>query len=89
VEEEIYQVKNKSGQDPLNYPVKLNNQLAALQHIIETGDGRPTAQSYQVFGELVTRLEELNRRLEGILTTDLGSLDALLVNAKLEPIQRN
>ncbi|MGH9802676.1 MAG: glycosyl hydrolase, partial [Blastocatellia bacterium] len=31
VEEEIYQVRNRSGQDPLNFPIKLNNQIAALR----------------------------------------------------------
>jgi len=31
VEVEVYQVKNQSGQDPLNYPIKLNNKIAALR----------------------------------------------------------
>jgi hypothetical protein len=30
VEEELYQTKNQSSQDPLNYPIRLNNKLAAL-----------------------------------------------------------
>ena len=30
VEAEIYQVRNQSNQDPLNFPIKLNNKLAAL-----------------------------------------------------------
>src|SRR5947209_1669413 len=52
VEEDIYQVRNRSNQDPLNFPIKLNNQLAALQRIIAPGDGRPTEQSNTVFREL-------------------------------------
>jgi len=30
VEEDLYQVRNRSNQDPLNFPIKLNNQIAAL-----------------------------------------------------------
>ena len=30
VEEALYQTKNQSNQDPLNYPIRLNNKLAAL-----------------------------------------------------------
>ena len=30
IEEALYQTKNRSGQDPLNFPVRLNNKLAAL-----------------------------------------------------------
>ena len=30
IEEDVYQVRNRSGQDPLNFPIKLNNKIAAL-----------------------------------------------------------
>jgi hypothetical protein len=42
VEEEIYQVRNRSNQDPLNFPITLNNRLAALRRSVETGDASPT-----------------------------------------------
>jgi hypothetical protein len=29
VEGELYQVKNRSNQDPLNHPIKLNNKIAS------------------------------------------------------------
>ena len=45
VEGEIYQYRNRSNQDPLNYPIRLNNKLAALQGNVESGDARPTDQS--------------------------------------------
>ena len=38
VEGEIYQYRNRSSQDPLNYPIRLNNKLAALQGLVESGD---------------------------------------------------
>jgi hypothetical protein len=45
VEEEIYQMRNQSNQDPLNFPIKLNNRIAALRRSVETGDARPTNAS--------------------------------------------
>src|SRR5205085_2826645 len=86
VEEDIYQVRNRSNQDPLNFPIKLNNQLAALQRVIETGDGRPTEQSYVVFRELSARLDAVRQRLDEALTTDLAQFNKLLADARLDPV---
>ena len=86
VEEEIYQVRNRSGQDPLNFPIKLNNQIAALRRSIETGDGKPTAGSYVVFKELSERLDVQLRRLTEIVKTDLPRLNQLLGENKLEAV---
>ena len=44
IEEAIYQVKNQSPKDPLNFPIRLNNRIAALQRVIEEADARPTQQ---------------------------------------------
>ncbi len=57
VEEDLYQVKNQSAQDPLNFPIKLNNRLASLRRSLENGDARPTDGAYQVFKELSAELE--------------------------------
>ncbi len=62
VEDSIYQTRNRSGQDPLNYPIRLNNKIAALMGVVGGSDNRPTAQSYQVFNELSAQLDrELGR----------------------------
>ena len=57
VEQELYQVKNQSGQDPLNFPIKLNNRFASLRRSVENGDARPTDGAYKVFEELILELE--------------------------------
>ena len=57
IEEELYQVKNQSGQDPLNFPIKLNNRLASLRRSVEDGDARPTDGAYKVFKELSAELD--------------------------------
>lgn len=68
IEEDLYQVRNQSGQDPLNFPIKLNNRLAALERIVESGDGKPTAGSYQVFKELSADLDRTLSELNALLT---------------------
>ena len=67
IEEELYQVKNRSPRDTLNYPIKLNNQLAFLLEAIETGDTRPTDQMQKVFEELSEKLAKLKSDYETAL----------------------
>lgn len=81
VEEDVYQVRNRSNQDPLNFPIKINNQIAALLRVIETGDYRPTEQDYVVFKELSARLEEIKSRLDAILKTDLSQFNTAAQSA--------
>ena len=87
VEAEIYQVKNQSNQDPLNYPIKLNNKLAALLGLVEGSENRPTDQSHAVFRRLVSLLDEQLQRMGIVILRDLGRLNELLVREGLEPIQ--
>jgi photosystem II stability/assembly factor-like uncharacterized protein len=67
IEENLYQVKNQSSQDPLNYPIKLNNRLAALWRSVETGDAKPTDGSYKVAEELSAELDAHLAELEKVL----------------------
>ena len=87
IEGEIYQYRNRSNQDPLNYPIRLNNKLAALQGIVESGDSRPTDQSYAVFKELSARLENELGRLEDLVNSELAAFNKRLTTAGLEPIK--
>jgi photosystem II stability/assembly factor-like uncharacterized protein len=87
VEGEIYQYRNRSSQDPLNYPIRLNNKLAALQGIVEGGDAKPTAQSYAVFKELSARLDKELARLDAIVKTDVASFNKQLPAWKLDAIK--
>jgi photosystem II stability/assembly factor-like uncharacterized protein len=86
VEGELYQVRNRSSQDPLNYPIRLNNRLAALRRSIETGDARPTDAARKVFAELSAELDELLKRLAGVEENYLAAFNRLLGNAGLEPV---
>ena len=86
VEEEIYQVRNQSNQDPLNFPIKLNNRIAALRRSVETGDARPTNATYVVFRELSSQLDNQLAKLKGLVSGDLAELNGLLAAKNLEPV---
>ncbi|HJZ99156.1 MAG TPA: hypothetical protein VKE70_21750 [Candidatus Solibacter sp.] len=87
VEEEIYQVQNRSGQDPLNFPIKLNNKLSALERVIETGDGKPIAGAYTVFKELSDLLATQKTKFDAAVKTDLPALNQQLTTAGLKPLE--
>ena len=85
-EEEIYQVRLEARQDPLNYQIRLNNKIAALMRQVESADARPTDQQVEVFRDLSTLLQVELDRIDEAIRTDLARLNALLVEAGLEPI---
>jgi hypothetical protein len=76
VEEEIYQVRNQSGQDPLNFPIKINNRLASLLGVVTRGDGKPIASASPIFKDLSAELKVHTDKLQQVLATDLTAFNA-------------
>jgi photosystem II stability/assembly factor-like uncharacterized protein len=66
IEEAIYQTKNKSGQDPLNYPIRLNDKLAGVFSNAMGGTTRPTDQAVRVFKNLSAELQIQLDRLAAV-----------------------
>jgi hypothetical protein len=52
VEEILIQPRSHASEDALNYPVRLNNMLAALASLVGSGDAAPTTQNEAMFAEL-------------------------------------
>ncbi len=86
VEEQIYQVKNQSGQDPLNFPIRTNNRLASLLRVAVTGEGRPTSNVGPIFDELAAELKAEQDALDKALASDLVALNRMLTRIKKEPV---
>jgi photosystem II stability/assembly factor-like uncharacterized protein len=86
VEEEIYQVRNQSGQDPLNFPIKLNNRLASLLGVVSRGDGRPIGNATPIFNDLSAELKVQTERLRQVLARDLTALNAELKRLGMEAV---
>ncbi len=89
VEDSVYQVRNQSGQDPLNFPIRVNNRLATLLSMAERGDGRPTTNMPEIFGILSTELGRYTTRLNQIWATDLAAVNKELSRLKLAPLDPN
>ncbi len=78
VEEELYQTKNRASEDPLNYPIKLNNRVGYILGVVESSDNPPTAQSYKVYEDLATQVNAQLKTLKGLLDTDLAAFNKLV-----------
>lgn len=87
VEAALYQVKNQSRQDPLNYPIKLNDKLAGLIGVIDSADAPPTDGARAVFADLSGQLAQQLAALETALA-DLPAANAALKAAGFRPIER-
>jgi photosystem II stability/assembly factor-like uncharacterized protein len=86
VEEDIYQVKNQAGQDPLNFPIKTNNRLASLLSMVNHGDGRPIGNAPVVFKDLAAELKAEIDKLTETLLGDLAVLNTHLKRLSLDPV---
>jgi hypothetical protein len=86
VEEDVYQVRNQSNQDPLNFPIKTNNRLASLLRVVGTGEGRPIGNAEPIFEDLQKELKAETDRLQKALSTYLPRFNQLAQRIGMEPI---
>jgi len=87
VEEALYQTKNRSSQDPLNYPVRLNDKLANLMGLNVGGDFPPTQQSNEVRTYLFGLADEQLARWNAIKEKDLPELNRLVRESGVDLIR--
>jgi photosystem II stability/assembly factor-like uncharacterized protein len=86
VENELYQTKNQSGQDPLNYPIKLNNKIAAVLGVVQMSDTAPTRQASQVFEDLATKVNAQLNQLNTLMGSDLANFNKLAKDANIPAV---
>jgi hypothetical protein len=86
VEESIYQVRNQSGQDPLNFPIKVNNRLATLLRTVTTGDGKPIGAARPIFNDLSAELKVQTDRLAKVMREDSPKLNSELKRLGLKEV---
>ena len=87
VETSLYQVNNQSSEDPLNFPIKLNNKVAAIQGVVESADTAPTEQSNEVFQMLAKDVEQHLNALENAVKIELPKVNQMLQRQKIAPIK--
>lgn len=87
IENELYQTKNKSSQDPLNFPIKLNNKLAHLNALISVGDYKPTHQMLAYKKEIFELIDVQLTKMNQLFNTDLKELNQLMKQSDVDFIQ--
>ena len=89
IEENLYQTQNESGQDPLNFPIRLNNKVGHLGSIMGVGDNKPTDQALRFYDEVGAEIDAELAQLEKIKTEDLDVLNKMINNQKIKVIKIN
>ena len=71
IEKALYQTKNRSRQDPLNFPIKLTNKLGHLNSLVTSNDFPPTNQDELVRKELTAEVENHILKYQKLVSQDL------------------
>jgi photosystem II stability/assembly factor-like uncharacterized protein len=86
IEEALYQTKNQSSQDPLNFPIRLNNKLAALAGVVSRAEFAPTDQSVAVYQQLATQIDTQLELLTQVLKVDVPAFNELVRNQNVPAV---
>jgi hypothetical protein len=85
IEEALYQTKSKSGQDVLNFPIRINDKLAGLYGVAASGQNAPSKQAREAFADLAGQADVQIDKLKKVITTDVASLNKM-INEKQLPV---
>jgi photosystem II stability/assembly factor-like uncharacterized protein len=76
IEKSLYQTQNKSGQDPLNFPIKLTNKLGHLNSLVGYGDFPPTEQDIAVKNELTLKINSELEKFNALISNEIKEFNA-------------
>ena len=86
IEEALYQTKAKSEEDVLNYPIRINDQVAGIYDYAASGNYAPTQQVKEAFSFLSAKADAELSELKIIIDTDLPKFNALIREKQLPVI---
>ncbi len=75
IEEKLYQTKAKSGQDVLNYPIRINDKIAGLFNFANSGYTLPAKQVKDAYAELAAQADQQLQAFASILNNDVKMLN--------------
>ena len=84
IEEALYQTKNRSSQDPLNFPIRLTNKLGYLNDLVSNSDFPPTNQDELVRKELTIKIENHLENYTKLIKSDLVNFNKLFAELNLD-----
>lgn len=76
IEKALYQTKNRSGQDPLNFPIRLTNKLGHLNALVSMGDFPPTEQDIAVKNELTQKINVQLSAFNRLISDEIKAFNA-------------
>ena len=86
IEGELIQYRAKSIQDTLNFPIKLNAKLAGLAWTVSNAPGAPTRQSWELFDELASRVDQQVARLHEVIRNEVADFNDLVEQAGVDAV---
>lgn len=86
VEKKLYQTKNRSNQDPLNFPIQLNNKLGHVGALTSMGDYQPTRQAWDFLEEVTGRIDEQLTIWYAVKNEDIPKLNQMIKDAEIDAI---
>jgi photosystem II stability/assembly factor-like uncharacterized protein len=78
IEEALYQTKSKSGEDMLNFPIRLNDKLAGVYDVAGSGYQLPSKQAKEVYEELSTKINIELAKLQKIMKEEVSTLNKMI-----------
>ncbi len=87
IEETLYQTKSKSNQDPLNFPIRLNNKLAHLNSLTRIGNYAPTNQAIDFKNEIVKEIDIELAKLYSLFDNGVKELNQKVKESTIDLIQ--
>ncbi|MFM8587707.1 MAG: WD40/YVTN/BNR-like repeat-containing protein [Bacteroidota bacterium] len=86
IEEKLHQTKAKSGQDVLNYPIRLDDKLGGVFDMASSGNMAPSKQSKDVYAELAVQVDAEITKLKSLLDSGLKSFNKMVRERELPTI---
>ena len=83
VEKALYQTQNRSGQDPLNFPIKLTNKLGHLNSLVGIDDFAPTDQDSAVKNELTAQINKQLSTFDALISKEIQDFNTEFNQLKL------
>jgi photosystem II stability/assembly factor-like uncharacterized protein len=86
IEELLHQTKAKSGQDVLNYPIRLDDKLAGVFDMANSGNMAPPQQARTVYEELAGQVNKALADLHTVLDGGIKEFNRAIIESNLPVI---
>lgn len=86
IEEKLHQTKAKSGQDVLNYPIRLDDKLGGVYDMVSSGNMAPSKQAKEVYAELAVQVDAEMAKLKSLLDSGLKAFNKMVREKELPTV---